>query len=177
MAVDAGSGDAGDVTVRGCWFEACFHEGMAWSGEGREVNVSDSVVMNSGQGIRSGLEWRIEYQQSDCQCHGLAVRGEPHWLALRRQLRLGTTTGSSMSPTRSHSSMIATSGGFEWDSWNYRSEKMTIENNKLSEADSRNPANTVWDGAIDGALLAPLAPVAGALPRAVDWASGRCSCR
>ena len=33
--IDAGSGGTGQVVVDGSWFEACFHEGQAWSGGGR----------------------------------------------------------------------------------------------------------------------------------------------
>ncbi|MEZ5304977.1 MAG: right-handed parallel beta-helix repeat-containing protein [Verrucomicrobiales bacterium] len=52
--VDAGSGDSGTVTVSNCWFEACFHEGMAWSGGYRSIDVSDTVAINCGQGLEAG---------------------------------------------------------------------------------------------------------------------------
>lgn len=53
-AFDAGTGSAGSVNVVGCWFEGCFHEGMAWSDD-RVARVRDSVVVNCGQGIEAGF--------------------------------------------------------------------------------------------------------------------------
>lgn len=52
--MDAGSGNTSNVTVANCWFESCYHEAMAWS-EGGVRNVTDSVAMNSGQGLECGF--------------------------------------------------------------------------------------------------------------------------
>ena len=62
-----GSGNPGTVmTVEGSWFEACFHEGMAWSGEGRSITVTNSVAMNCGQGIEAGWSGGRRSAASSC---------------------------------------------------------------------------------------------------------------
>ncbi len=52
--MDAGSGNTSNVSVSDCWFEACYHEGMAWS-EGGTRTVRDTVTMNNGQGLECGF--------------------------------------------------------------------------------------------------------------------------
>lgn len=157
--VDAGSGNSGSVSVTHSWFEACFHEGMAWSGPGRTIDVSDSVVMNSGQGIEAG--WS-----------GRANNGSPV-VTVTQSLCLGNHIGLRYGDnyTWDYDGRLDVSGslalfndrdvwGMEWDSWTYRSEQMKIENNHLSVPDDRHPDNMLWDGNRDFALLASFAPVA-----------------
>ncbi|MEJ6642653.1 MAG: hypothetical protein QNL33_05305 [Akkermansiaceae bacterium] len=158
--VDAGSGNSGDVIVAGCWFEACFHEGMAWSGEGRRITVSDTVAMNCGQGIEAGWSGSstngspvVNVTNSLCIGNHIGLRfGDNYDWAYDGQLNVSNSLSL-------HNDRNV--WGFEWDSWNYRSEKMDIQNNKLSEADSRHPLNTVFDSAADSALLVPFSPVPG----------------
>ena len=52
--IDAGGDSPGTVTVFGCWFESCFHEGMALSGTAKKVQITDSVFINCGQGVETG---------------------------------------------------------------------------------------------------------------------------
>jgi hypothetical protein len=155
--VDAGSGSSGDVTVTGCWFEACFHEAMAWSGEGRTIIVSDTVAMNSGQGIEAG--W------SGSASNGSPVVNVTDSLCIGNHigLRFGDNYNWDYDGQLNVSNSLSLHNdrnvwGFEWDSWNYRSDKMDIQNNKLSVADSRHPSNTVFDSVADSALLVPFSP-------------------
>lgn len=158
--VDAGSGSSGSVVVSGCWFEACFHEGMAWSGEGRTITVSDTVTMNCGQGIEAG--WS-----------GSANNGSPA-VNVTNSLVIGNHIGLRFGDnyTWDYDGELNVSNslslfndrdvwGFEWDSWTYRTDKMTIENNKLTDLNPLHPLNTAWDGPVDSALIAPFTPVAG----------------
>lgn len=52
--IDIGTGSTSVATVTNCWFESCFHEGMAWS-EGGTRTVTDTVAMNNGQGLECGF--------------------------------------------------------------------------------------------------------------------------
>lgn len=156
--VDAGSGNSGNVTVSGGWFEACFHEGMAWSGQGRTINVSETVAFNSGQGIEAG--WS-----------GSATNGSPvvtvvDSLCIGNHIgwRFGDNYDWDYDGELNISDSISLYNdrnvwGLEWDSWTYRIDKMTVENNHLSELDNRHPNNAVWNGATDASLLTPFAPV------------------
>jgi hypothetical protein len=157
--VDAGSGSSGSVTVSGSWFEACFHEGMAWSGRGRTIEVFNTVAINSGQGIEAG--WS-----------GSASSGSPV-VSVANSLCIGNHIGWRFGDnyTWDYDGELNVSDslslyndrnvwGMEWDSWTYRSEKMTIENNHLSAADDLHPDNSVWNGETDASLLTPFAPVA-----------------
>jgi len=155
--VDAGSGNSGSVDVDGCWFEACFHEGMAWSGQGRSITVKNTVAMNCGQGIEAG--WS-----------GAADNGSPV-VDVTNSLTVGNHIGLRFGDnyTWDYDGELNVSDslslfndrniwGMEWDSWTYRLDKMTIENNKLTTPDPLHPANTVWNGAVDSALLEPFVP-------------------
>jgi len=158
--VDAGSGSSGDVTVTGCWFEACYHEGMAWSGGGRTIVVSDTVAMNCGQGIEAGWSSSANNNSpivnvTDSLCIGNHIG-----------LRFGDNYNWDYDGQLNVSNSLSLHNdrnvwGFEWDSWNYRLDRMDIQNNKLSEADSRHPLNTVFDSLADAALLVPFSPAPG----------------
>lgn len=158
--VDAGSGSSGDVTVAGCWFEACFHEGMAWSGEGRTITVSDTVAMNCGQGIEAGWSGSASNNSPVVNVtQSLCIGNHIGW-------RFGDNYNWDYAGQLNVSSSLALHNdrnvwGFEWDSWTYRSDRMDIQNNMLSEADTRHPLNTVFDSATDSALLVPFSPAPG----------------
>lgn len=160
--VDAGSGSAGDVTVTRCWFEACYHEAMAWSGEVRDADVYDSVALNSGQGIEAG--WSGGSQS--------AAGNDPSpEVVVERSLCIGNHVGLRFGDnydwsywgqlTVSDSVSIHNDRdvwGREWDSWNYRDERMDMQRNFVNQTDSRHPGNSAWDPAANAALLTPFMP-------------------
>jgi hypothetical protein len=56
--LDSGGDEGGDVTVRNCRFEACFHEGAALSSSGTVFKnhlFADCVFFNCGQGLELGF--------------------------------------------------------------------------------------------------------------------------
>lgn len=156
--VDAGSGDSGSVVVDGCWFEACYHEGMAWSGGGRTADVIDSLAMNCGQGIEAG--WSTGSNSPIVTVTGsLCVGNHIGWrygdnYDWDYDGQLNVSNSASLYNDRNIF-------GYEWDSWNYRSERMTIENNQLSEADGRHPTNALWDHALAATVMATYSASAG----------------
>lgn len=157
--VDAGSGSSGEVTVADCWFEACYHEGMAWSGQGRTINVSGTVAMNCGQGIEAGWSGSANNNSPIVNVTGsLSIGNHVGW-------RFGDNYTWDYDGQLNVSSSLSLYNdrnvwGMEWDSWTYRSDKMNIENNHLSTADDRHPNNSVWDGGTDAGLLIPFSPAA-----------------
>ncbi len=154
---DAGSGSAGTVLIEGCWFESCFHEGMALSGGGREVTIRDTVSINNGQGIECGYSTSSSSPLVDARntlCIGNAV-GWRYGDNYDWDYNGFLTVAGSYSLFNGRDVF-----GFEWDSWDYRSESMDIASNHLTAADPRWPDNAVWSDA-DGALLAPFMAVPG----------------
>ncbi|HEX2747512.1 MAG TPA: hypothetical protein VHM91_05875, partial [Verrucomicrobiales bacterium] len=56
--LDAGSGAGGTMTIDSCWIDSSWHEAMAWSCDGnpsRVVNITNTVSINSGQGVEAGF--------------------------------------------------------------------------------------------------------------------------
>ena len=49
--------------------------------------------------------------------------------------------------------------GYEWNSWTYRTDRMTLEDNFLTQTSSLHPDNALWDPNQDGTLLANFMPV------------------
>jgi hypothetical protein len=162
--VDAGSGDQGDVVVTRCWFEACFHEAMAWSGEVRDADVFDSVAINSGQGIEAGWSGGNQGAPGNDPSPEVTVRGS---LCIGNHVGLrygdnydwdywGQLNVSESISIHNHRDVW----GFEWDSWNYRDERMDLQNNLVSKVDTRHPGNSEWDAELNGPLLTPFMPTA-----------------
>ena len=162
--VDAGSGDEGDVTVTNCWFEACYHEAMAWSGEVRDATVSNSVTLNSGQGIEAGWSGgsqgapgndpspEVTVTSSLCVGNHVGLRyGDNYDWDYWGQLNVSDSISI-------HNDRDV--WGFEWDSWNYRDERMDLQNNFVTQLDSRHPGNSAWDPAASAAALTPFMPTA-----------------
>ena len=148
--LDAGSGGAGRVTVRGCWIESCFHEGMAWSGTGRVAEVRDCVVLNCGQGVEAG------YGNPDVTVE--------HCLLLNNAVgaRYGDNYDWSYSGfLRVRDSLVLFNGrdvwGRDWTSWEENLDRMEIAGNLMSAADALHPANAVWQPETDGPRLAEFA--------------------
>lgn len=162
--VDAGSGGGGTIEVRGCWFESCYHEGMAWSCDSgtRVVTVRDTVALNCGQGIECG--WgRPEVDAERIFCTDNLVGA-----------RFGDNYDWDYNGTLNVSSSLLLFNrrdiwGRNWDDWQERLSQMDLHGNYLSEPDPLHPDNTVWDPVAHAAQLVPFLP-APATEVGVGWA-------
>ena len=158
---DAGSGIGGTMTIDSCWYDSCWHEAMAWSCDGnpsRVVNITNTVSINSGQGVEAGF--------------GAATTG-PQVTAtgcLFMENAVGARFGDNYDwdypghLTVRNSTIVNNLRdvwGMNWASghtygWTYKEDAMTIENNRLSVPNSHHPTNTLFNPATDGAVIAPL---------------------
>jgi len=134
--IDAGSGAAGSVDVRRCWFESIYHEAMAWS-EPRIATVVDTVALNCGQGIECGFgnpEVDAVHCLSTANLVGARFGDNYDWdydgfLAVRNSLLLFNQRDV---------------WGRAWDDWTVHLSQMDIRNNYLSIADADFPENRIW---------------------------------
>ncbi|MCF7668455.1 MAG: right-handed parallel beta-helix repeat-containing protein [Verrucomicrobia bacterium] len=150
--IDSGSGGAGSVVVSNCWIEACYHEGMAWSGGGREIDVANTVVMNCGQGIEAG--WGTSANSPDvfaenllavCNAVGARFGDNYNWTYPGRL----TVTNSYLLYN------LRDIFGRAWGgTWQVRSNSMFIDNNYISSPNNYHTNNTIWNPSMDGHLLA-----------------------
>lgn len=148
--VDAGSGSAGPVTITGCWFESCYHEGMAWS-EDRRPTVIDTVVLNCGQGIECGFgspEVVVDHCLSTANLIGARFGDNYDW-DYEGSLRV---TGSLLLHNQRNV------WGRAWDDWTEHISQMDIEGNFLGELDPNHPDNSLWDSAVHASMLEPFLP-------------------
>jgi hypothetical protein len=151
--LDAGSGAGGSVAVIGCWFESCYHEGMAWSTDTgtRNVTVRDTVVLNCGQGIEAGF-------------------GDPEVFA-DHCVSIGNLSGARFGDNYdwSYSGFLRVTNSFllhnyrnifgrTWapGAWTNELDQMDLRNNYLSAADTNHPNNFLWQPDQDGWRLAAL---------------------
>ncbi len=135
--VDAGSGSEGSVIVDGCWFESCFHEAMAWS-ETRDVDVTDTVILNSGQAIECGFG-APDVDAVHCLATGNGVGarfGDNYDWSYR-----GFLTVSDCLLLFNQRDVW----GRAWDDWTVHTEKMDVQNNYLSVANANFPNNQLWN--------------------------------
>ncbi len=136
--IDAGGSTGGTVTVDGCRFEACFHEGMALSGTGKQVQVKGSVFLNSGQGVEAGyLSPQVDVRQSLFLENQVGARfGDNYDWGYHGKLQV-------------HDSVLLFNDrdvwGMVFDEWRQKRPQMTIENNLLSSSIPHFPNNTVRD--------------------------------
>ena len=152
--VDAGSGAGGTVEIRGSWFEACYHEALAWSsGSGtRRPMIRDTVAINCGQGIESG--WGTPVVDADrCFCTNNLVGarfGDNYDWDYNGSL---TVTNSLLLYNRRNI------WGRTWDDWTERLGQMDLRGNFVCAADPLHPDNTVWDPPVHADRLIPFMPV------------------
>ncbi len=153
--LDAGSGYAGSVLVSNCWFEACFHEGMAWSGGGRVAEVYDTVVLHCGQAIEAGWSHGtnsplVHAERLLCANNSVGARfGDNYAFEFNGFLRVVD------------SYLLFNDRdvwGMNWNDWTYRALQMDIHGNYLSAANPFHPDNPTWNPAADGFRLAPFLP-------------------
>jgi len=147
---DAGSGSAGSVTVDRCWLESCYHEAMAWS-EDRDARVTDTVSLNSGQGIECG------FNDPDVN----AVR------CLSTANVIGARFGDNYDWSYDGFLKVQDSlllfnlrdvWGRAWDDWTVHLSQMDIRDNYLSTANANFPDNALWDPQANPAQLDQLRP-------------------
>jgi len=135
--VDAGASSRGSVTVNNCWFESCYHEGMAWSGP-KIICVNDTVILNCGQGIECGYD-APDVNAVHCLCTANLV---------------GARFGDNYDWSYNGFLTVADSlllfnrrdvWGRAWDDWTVHSSQMDIQRNYLSAANTNHPNNWIWD--------------------------------
>lgn len=157
-AIDSGSGGAGTVTVTNCWIESALHEGLAWSGRGRQTWCYDSVVLNCGQGLECG--WSTGTNSPLCFAERLlslansvgARFGDNYQgtTGLGRKAGFLTVTNSVL--LHNHRDVF----GRPWDdTWNYRTGNMSIHGNILTAPNPFHPDNLVWNPGTDTPRLLP----------------------
>jgi hypothetical protein len=154
-AIDSGSGYAGSVMVSNCWIEACYHEGLAWSGGDRIGDTFNTVVLNCGQAIEAGYSLSTPSPM---------VYGE-HLLCLNNAV--GARYGDNYDWDYAGLLRLTNSfflfnlrdvWGMNWDDWTYRNAQMDIQGGFLSQSNSWHPNNSLWDASRDGWRLAGFRP-------------------
>lgn len=135
--IDAGASSQGSVTVTNCWFESCYHEGMALSGP-KSINIRDSVFLNCGQGIECGYD-APDVNAVHCLCTSNLVGA-----------RFGDNYDWSYKGflTVADSFLLFNNRdvwGRAWDNWTEHLDQMDIQSNYLSAANTNYPNNWIWD--------------------------------
>ncbi|MFB0553494.1 MAG: right-handed parallel beta-helix repeat-containing protein, partial [Phycisphaerae bacterium] len=135
--IDAGASSGGSVTVNNCWFESCYHEGMAWSGP-KIICVNDTVILNCGQGIECGYD-APDVNAVHCLCTANLVGA-----------RFGDNYDWSYNGflTVANSLLLFNKRdvwGRAWDNWTVHTSQMDIQRNYLSADNTNHPNNWIWD--------------------------------
>ena len=135
--IDAGASSGGSVTVNHCWFESCYHEGMALSGP-KIICINDTVILNCGQGIECGYD-APDVNAVHCLCTANMVGA-----------RFGDNYDWSYNGflTVANSFLLFNNRdiwGRAWDDWTVHSYQMDIQSNYLSAANTNYPNNWIWD--------------------------------
>jgi hypothetical protein len=149
--IDAGGSSAGTLTVDRCWFESCYHEGMALSGP-KDIFINDSVFLNCGQGIECGYN-APDVNAVNCLCTSNMV---------------GARFGDNYDWNYDNGFLTVTDSfvlfnnrdvwGRAWDNWEVHLDQIDIRENYLSAANTNYPNNLIWDPLSDpnqGDLLQP----------------------
>lgn len=153
--VDTGSGR---IILRRCWFENTFHEGTSPSTTTHNMEIHDTVFTHCGQGVEQGFG-NTTVVMNHCLTLGCMV-------GIRSGDNYGAPTFTDYSGLITVSNSLSLDNafqdvwGYEWNSWTYRTDRMNIQKNRFTAANSRHPDNAVWNPAADGALLAAFMPVA-----------------
>ncbi len=135
--IDAGADSPGEVTVERCWFESCFHEGMALSGVNKRVTISDSVFLNNGQGVEAGyLSPQVQVRDSLLTGNLVGLRFGDNYFR-QHQGRLQSTGSLSIFNHRDVWGLTATL-------WEEDFDHLFIHQNHLSEGLDRHPDNRQW---------------------------------
>ncbi len=144
------------------WFEATFHEGNSISGK-RDVTHAGCVFLNCGQGVEDGYTGSSTGYGPNVLVEGCLFAGN----------MVGARYGDNYDwdyngVLEVRDSILLSSAyhdvwGYDWDSWTYNGPaKFNVHDNHLSQPDPlHHPANTAWDPAAHGGLVAPFMPVPG----------------
>jgi hypothetical protein len=156
-AIDSGSGGAGTVLVTNCWIESALHEGLAWSGGGRQTWTYDTVILNCGQGLECGYSLTA----GSPECYAERVLSIANSIGARFGDNYDWDYWGSLRMINSillHNHRDA--WGMNWDNWQYGIPTptgefaMDLRTNLFTAPNPNHPFNTVWDPARDGSLLA-----------------------
>jgi hypothetical protein len=136
--IDAGASSGGSLTVNNCWFESCYHEGMALSGP-KDIFINNTVFLNCGQGIECGYD-APDVNAVHCLCTSNMV---------------GARFGDNYDWNYNNGFLTVTDSfllfnnrdvwGRVWDDWMEHLDQMDIRSNYLSAADTSYPDNWIWD--------------------------------
>jgi hypothetical protein len=149
--------NGGQIIVRHCWIENCVHEGFSPSVTGHNSQSIDTVFFHCGQGLEQGYGGPV-VSAEHCLMLGCLV-------GIRSGDNYGSPTFTDYSghmTVRNCLSLYNTFHdvwGYEWNSWTYRTDRMTIEDNHLTQTSALHPKNALWDPVLDGEMLAAFMPV------------------
>lgn len=157
------------------WYEGTTHEGHSLSGD-REVSFIGCVFLNCGQGVEAG------YSDATLNGPNATVDG-CLFVSNMVGVRWGDNYGSGRTYNQTHevknsivlNSLYKDCFSGQWhptqaNAWIYQTTALNtfgrpyfnVHDNLLSQPDPvRHPANTAWNPAAHGALLAPFMPVPG----------------
>jgi len=160
--IDTGGSPVGystNSTAESCWFESILHEAMSNSGQ-KNCFAADSVFFNCGQAIECG------YGGPRTLMHGcLAVANvigarfgdNYNWEYAGNHL---TVLENILIGNQFHDIW-----GYDWASWSYNFDQMTVSGNKISIAEDlarhTGDNNSTFDPVADAELIAPFMPVPG----------------
>ena len=136
--IDAGASSEGTLTVNNCWFESCYHEGMALSGP-KDIFINESVFLNCGQAVECGYD-APDVNVVNCLCVSNLV---------------GARFGDNYDWNYDNGFLKVTDSfllfnnrdvwGRAWDNWEVHLDQMDIRGNFLSAANTNYPDNRIWD--------------------------------
>lgn len=139
--IDCGGSADGTLLVEDSWIDSCFHEGFALSGD-KLVTITNTVSINNGQGLEVG--YSADLDRPDATATNMLIVGNAHGA------RYGDNYDWNYKGKLSVSSSFILQNrkdvfGVEFDSWSYREEDMTIENNVVTAPLARHPENENLD--------------------------------
>jgi hypothetical protein len=136
--IDAGGSSTGLLTVNRCWFESCYHEGMALSGP-KDIFINNSVFLNCGQGIECGYD-APDVNAVNCLCTTNLV---------------GARFGDNYDWNYDNGFLTVTDSlllfnnmdvwGRAWDNWQVHLDQMDVRHNYLSAVNTNYPDNMIWE--------------------------------
>ncbi len=185
--VDSGGGGgdnpytaATDVTPylsQNNWFEGTYHEGNSLSGT-RNVSFLGCVFFNCGQGVEDGYSNSGTADGPNATVDGCLFAGNMVGVRWGDNYGSGYSYNGSMEVKNSFllNSLFRDAFSGQWhptqaNAWIYQDATavnsfgrpyFNVHNNHLSQPDPlHHPANTTWNPAIHGSLIAPFMPVPG----------------
>lgn len=173
--IDSGSGGGpANTTVSNCWIEAAFHEGLAWSGGGRNTRTLDTVLINNGQGFECGWSGATNTPLS----FGNGLLSLANAVGARYGDNYQGTSGLGLKA----GDLIVTNSiliynlrdvlGQAWDNtWNWRTNDMDVRSNLLTTPNPYHPANAIWAPATDGWRLARWMTTPASAPVGIGFAT------